>query len=173
MATQKIKPCLWFDRNAEEAANFYVSLLPDSRVDEVVRAPADYPSGKAGDVLVVEFTLAGQTYTGLNGGPHFKFNEAVSFQIDCADQAEVDRLSDKLSAVPEAEQCGWVKDRFGLSWQIVPRRLTELLADPDRERARRAFEAMMEMKRIDIAALERAVDDKTATASQPAAQPVG
>ncbi len=173
MATQKIKPCLWFDRNAEEAANFYVSLLPDSRVDEVVRAPADYPSGKAGDVLVVEFTLAGQKYTGLNGGPHFKFNEAVSFQIDCADQAEVDRLSDTLSAVPEAEQCGWVKDRFGLSWQIVPRRLTELLADPDRERARRAFEAMMDMKRIDIAALERAVDGKTTAESQTAAQPVG
>jgi predicted 3-demethylubiquinone-9 3-methyltransferase (glyoxalase superfamily) len=158
MATQKITPCLWFDGNAEEAANFYVTVLPDSRVDSVQRAPADYPSGKQGDVLIVEFTLAGQKYTGLNGGPYFKFNEAVSFQIEVGDQAEVDRLSDQLSAVPEAEQCGWVKDRFGLSWQIVPRQLTRLLADPDREKARRAFQAMMEMKRIDIAEIERAAD---------------
>ena len=171
MTTQKITPCLWFDGNAEEAARFYASVLPDSRVDRVVRAPADYPSGKAGDPLIVEFTLAGQKFTGLNGGPTFKFTEAVSFQIDCADQAEVDRYSDALSAVPEAEQCGWVKDRFGLSWQIVPRRLTELLADPDRDRARRAFEAMMEMKRIDIAAVERAADG-TAPAEKTA-QPVG
>jgi len=166
MATQKITPCLWFDRNAEEAAKFYVSIFPDSRIDAVNRAPADYPSGKEGDVLIVEFTLAGQKYTGLNGGPHFKFNEAVSFQIDVGDQAEVDRLSDQLSAVPEAEQCGWVKDRFGLSWQIVPRQLTQLLADPDRERARRAFEAMMQMKRIDIAEIERAADAKV---TEPAA----
>jgi predicted 3-demethylubiquinone-9 3-methyltransferase (glyoxalase superfamily) len=166
MATQKITPCLWFDRNAEEAAKFYVSIFPDSRIDAVNRAPADYPSGKEGDVLIVEFTLAGQKYTGLNGGPHFKFTEAVSFQIDVGDQAEVDRLSDQLSAVPEAEQCGWVKDRFGLSWQIVPRQLTQLLADPDRERARRAFEAMMQMKRIDIAEIERAADAKV---TEPAA----
>ena len=172
MATQKITPCLWFDGNAEEAANFYVSVFPDSRVDSVQRAPADYPSGKEGDVLIVEFTLAGQKYTGLNGGPYFKFNEAVSFQIDVGDQAEVDRLSDQLSAVPEAEQCGWVKDRFGLSWQIVPRQLTQLLADPDREKARRAFQAMMEMKRIDIAEIERAAEGAEAEArkvSEPAA----
>ena len=156
--SDKIIPCLWFDGNAEEAANFYASLLPDSRVDSVVRAPSDYPSGSAGDVLVVEFTVAGQKFTGLNGGPHFKFNEAVSFQIDCKDQAEVDRLTEALSAVPEAEQCGWVKDRFGLSWQIVPTRLKELLADPDRGKAKRAMDAMMEMKRIDIAALERAAE---------------
>ncbi len=160
----KITPCLWFDGNAEEAANFYASLLPDSRVDSVVRAPSDYPSGSAGDVLVVEFTLAGQKFSGLNGGPYFKFNEAVSFHIDCKDQAEVDRLSDALSAVPEAEQCGWVKDRFGLSWQIVPTRLKELLADPDRAKAKRAMDAMMEMKRIDIAALERAAEGETLTA---------
>jgi len=166
MATQKITPCLWFDGNAEEAANFYVSVFPDSRIDAVNHAPGDYPSGKEGDVLIVEFTLAGQKYTGLNGGPYFKFNEAVSFQIDVGDQAEVDRLSDQLSAVPEAEQCGWVKDRFGLSWQIVPRQLTQLLADPDRARARRAFEAMMQMKRIDIAEIERAADAKV---SEPAA----
>jgi len=172
MATQKITPCLWFDGNAEEAANFYVTLFKDSRVDAVQRAPADYPSGKEGDVLIVEFTLAGQKFTGLNGGPYFKFNEAVSFQIDVGDQAEVDRLSDQLSAVPEAEQCGWVKDRFGLSWQIVPRQLTQLLADPDREKARRAFQAMMEMKRIDIAEIERAAEGAEAEArkvSEPAA----
>ena len=152
----KIAPCLWFDGQAEEAAKMYVSLLPDSRVDAVHRAAADYPSGKKGDVLTVEFTLAGRKFTGLNGGPNFKFNEAVSFQIYCDDQREVDRLTEALSAVPEAEQCGWVKDRYGLSWQIVPRRLLELLSDPEPGRARRAMEAMMTMNRIDIAAVERA-----------------
>ena len=152
----KIAPCLWFDGQAEEAAKLYVSLLPDSRVDAVHRAPADYPSGRKGDVLTVEFTLAGRKFTGLNGGPNFKFNEAISFQIYCDDQREVDRLTEALSAVPEAEQCGWVKDRYGLSWQIVPRRLLELLSDPDPGRARRAMEAMMTMNRIDIAAVERA-----------------
>ena len=154
----KITPCLWFDGTAEEAANFYASILPDSHVDAVHCAPTDYPSGKAGDVLMVEFTLMGQPFTGLNGGPLFKFNEAVSFQIPADTQAEVDRLGDALSAVPEAEQCGWVKDRYGLSWQIVPRQLTRLITDADPARAKRAFEAMMRMKRIDIAALERAAD---------------
>jgi predicted 3-demethylubiquinone-9 3-methyltransferase (glyoxalase superfamily) len=151
-----ITPCLWFDGTAEEAAHFYASLLPDSRVDSILHAPGDYPSGKAGDVLTVEFTLMGQPFVGLNGGPHFKFNEAVSFQIPVDTQAEADRLTNALSAVPEAEQCGWVKDRFGLSWQIVPRLLPRLLSDPDPALAGRAFEAMMQMKRIDIAALERA-----------------
>ena len=164
MASQKITPCLWFDGNAEEAANFYASVFPDSRIDKVVRAPGDYPSGQEGDVLVVEFTLAGQKFTGLNGGPNFKFNEAISFQIDVGDQAEYDRMTEKLSAVPEAEQCGWVKDRFGLSWQIVPRRLMELIADPDHGRAKRVFEAMMTMNRIDIAAIEQAAEGETATA---------
>lgn len=159
MATiQKITPCLWFDGAAEEAANFYVSLFPGSSVDKVLRSPADNPSGRAGDVLVVEFTLAGSKFTGLNGGPLFKFTEALSLQIDCADQAECDRLTEALSAVPEAEQCGWVKDRYGLSWQIIPRRMTELLNDPDPARARRAMEAMLEMKRIDVAALETAAN---------------
>ena len=171
MTRQKITPCLWFDNNAEEAANFYVSLFPDSRVDTVQRAPGDYPSGKEGDVLIVEFTLAGQQFVGLNGGPHFKFNEAVSFQIHTKDQAETNRLTDQLSAVPEAEQCGWVKDRFGLSWQIVPDRMLELLADPDPDRARRAMEAMLQMKRIDIAAVERAADGETAD-KEKTAQPV-
>lgn len=154
--TDKIVPCLWFDGTAEEAARFYVSLLPDSRVEAVHRSPADYPSGKAGDVLTVEFTLGGRSFVALNGGPYFKFNEAISLQIPCADQAEMDRLYDALSAVPEAEQCGWVKDRYGLSWQIFPKRLTDLIADPDRARANRVMAAMMEMKRIDLAAIEAA-----------------
>jgi predicted 3-demethylubiquinone-9 3-methyltransferase (glyoxalase superfamily) len=151
-----ITPCLWFDGNAEEAATFYASLLPDSRVDAVHKAPGDYPSGKTGNVLTVEFTLMGRPFLGLNGGPHFKFNEAVSLMIPVESQGEVERLSNALSAVPEAEQCGWVKDRFGLSWQIVPVVLMQLIADPDPARAKRVFEAMMEMKRIDIAAIERA-----------------
>jgi predicted 3-demethylubiquinone-9 3-methyltransferase (glyoxalase superfamily) len=153
-----ITPCLWFDGKAEEAAMFYTSLLPDSRIDKVQRAPGDYPSGNAGDVLTVEFTLMGQPFVGLNGGPHFKFNEAVSFQIPVETQAEIERLTNALSAVPEAEQCGWVKDRYGLSWQIVPRKLPILLGDANSGRAKRAFESMMQMKRIDIAALERAAD---------------
>ena len=153
---QKVIPCLWFDKQAEEAVNFYVSLLPDSRVDAVIRSPGDYPSGKAGDVLLVEFTLAGARYTALNGGPHFHFTEAISLQIDCEDQAEVDRLTDALSAVPEAEQCGWVKDRYGLSWQIVPYAMNRFLADPNEGVRRRVFAAMMEMKRLNVAGLERA-----------------
>jgi predicted 3-demethylubiquinone-9 3-methyltransferase (glyoxalase superfamily) len=154
----KITPCLWFDGQAEEAANFYASVLPDSRVNSVVRAPSDYPAGQEGDVLIVEFTLVGQSFTGLNGGDAFKFTEAVSFQISAQDQAETDRLTNALSAVPEAEQCGWVKDKYGLSWQIVPVALTRLLADPDKAKAKRAFEAMMQMKRIDIARIEAAAD---------------
>jgi predicted 3-demethylubiquinone-9 3-methyltransferase (glyoxalase superfamily) len=151
-----ITPCLWFDGKAEEAATYYASLLPDSRVDRVNRAPGDYPSGKAGAVLTVEFTLMGRPFVGLNGGPHFTFNEAVSFQIPVETQAEVDRLANALSAVPEAEQCGWVKDRYGLSWQIVPVQLIRLIGDPDQARAKRAFDAMMGMTRIDIAAIESA-----------------
>ena len=154
--SDKIAPCLWFDGRAEEAARFYASVLPESRVDAVHRAPADYPSGKKGDVLTVEFTLAGRQFVGLNGGPEFRFTEAVSFQIYCDDQGEVDRLTAALSAVPDAEQCGWVKDKFGLSWQIVPKRLLELMTDRDARKAQRAMQAMMTMKRIDIAAAERA-----------------
>jgi predicted 3-demethylubiquinone-9 3-methyltransferase (glyoxalase superfamily) len=153
--TSSITPCLWFDGKAEEAARFYTSLFPDSHVDSVQKAPADFPSGKKGDVLAVEFTLMGRSFSGLNGGPLFKFNEAVSFQIPCRDQAEVDRYWKALSAVPEAEVCGWVKDRFGLSWQIIPTMLPRLLADPDRRKAGRAMEAMLKMKKLDIAALER------------------
>jgi predicted 3-demethylubiquinone-9 3-methyltransferase (glyoxalase superfamily) len=152
-------PCLWFDGNAEEAASFYVTLLPDSRVDQVWRSPAETPSGPAGMVLTVDFTLAGQRVQGLNGGPEFKFNEATSFVIDCDDQAEVDRLWEALTASGgEPGPCGWLKDRYGLSWQIVPRRLEELLNDPDTERARRAMEAMLKMGKIEVAELERAAN---------------
>ena len=157
---QTITPCLWFDGNAEEAATFYTSLLPDSRIDKVQRAPGDYPSGKAGDVLTVEFTLMGRPFVGLNGGAHFKFNEAVSFQIPVDTQAEIEHLTNALSAVPDAEQCGWIKDRYGLSWQIVPRKLMSLLGDANPARAKRAFESMMDMKRIDIAAVERAAESR-------------
>lgn len=152
-------PCLWFDGNAEEAANFYTSLLPGSSIDEVWRSPADTPSGPAGMVLTVDFTLDGQRFQALNGGPDFSFNEAVSFVIECEDQSEVDRLWDALVANGgEPGPCGWLKDRFGLSWQIVPRRLNELVRDPDPERGRRAMEAMLAMGKIDIAGLERAAD---------------
>jgi predicted 3-demethylubiquinone-9 3-methyltransferase (glyoxalase superfamily) len=159
MATTKVYPCLWFDGRAEEAASFWVSLLPDSHVDKVWRSPADTPSGPAGMVLTVDFTLGGQRFQGLNGGPEFRFNEATSFVIECEDQAEVDRLWDALTADGgEPGPCGWLKDRFGVSWQITPRRLIELTEDPDPERARRAMEAMLEMGKIEIAELERAAD---------------
>src|ERR1700722_11064936 len=108
----QIAPCLWFDGNAEEAARYYVSVFPDSRVEKVHRAPSDYPAGKGGGALLVEFTLMGQPFTGLNGGPNFRFNEAISFRIPVETQTEVDKFTDALSSVPEAEQCGWVKDRF-------------------------------------------------------------
>jgi len=155
---QKVTPCLWFDGQAEQAAQFYVSLLPDSRVDRVVRSPADNPSVSAGMVLVVEFTLAGQRYVGLNGGPQFPFTEAVSFQITCQDQQEVDRLWAAFSNGGSPGNCGWTKDRWWLFWQIVPNRLQELITDPDPERARRAMERMLTMHKLDIAELERAAD---------------
>ena len=154
-----ITPSLWFDGNAEEAANFYVTLLPDSRVDEVFRSPADNPSTPAGAVLVVNFTVGGQRFTAINGGPQFSFTEAVSFVIDCDGQDEVDRLWDTLiGGGGSPGQCGWLKDRFGLSWQIVPSQMGEMLGDPDPERARRAMEAMLGMTRIEIAEMRRAVE---------------
>ena len=157
---QKITPFLWFDHGqAEAAANLYVSLFDDSEVLEVSRFPADTPSAPEGDVMTVSFRLAGQDYTALNGGPEFPFTEAISLAVSCADQAEVDRLWDALIADGgEPSQCGWLKDRFGLSWQIVPDRLNELMADPDPERARRATEAMLTMGKLDVAALEAAAD---------------
>ncbi|MEA3061631.1 MAG: hypothetical protein QOJ94_1412 [Sphingomonadales bacterium] len=154
-----ITPCLWFDKQAEEAANFYAATFPDSRVDKVTRTPSDYPSGKAGDVITVEFTLIGRPFLGLNGGPEFRFSEAVSFSISCEDQAEVDRYWDALTANGgEPGPCGWCKDRFGLSWQVVPKVLPRLLSDPDRAKGRRAMEAMMKMGKLDVAALERAAE---------------
>lgn len=157
----KIRPCLWYDGDAEEAANYYVSLIPDSRIEKIGRSPTDNPSVSKGEVLTVEFTLAGQSFLGLNGGPHFKFTEAVSFQIDCADQEEVDRLWAALSDGGKESQCGWLKDRWGLSWQIVPRRLTELISHEDPDVARRAMMAMMTMQKIDITALEKAAVPNT------------
>jgi predicted 3-demethylubiquinone-9 3-methyltransferase (glyoxalase superfamily) len=154
----KVSTWLWCDGTAEDMAKFYTGLIPDSKIVDVMRAPADHPSGKAGDVLTVEFTLGGRSFVALNGGPLFKFNEAISLHVACEDQAEVDRYWSALSVDPEHEQCGWLKDRYGLSWQIVPKRLDQLLADPDPDRARRAMEAMLEMKKLDIAALERAAD---------------
>lgn len=155
----KIVPCLWFDGAAEDAAAFYTSLLPDSRIDNVVHAPADNLSAPEGSVLVVEFTLAGAKFTGLNGGPLFHFTEAVSFQIHTEDQAETDRLWNALIADGgEESQCGWLKDRWGLSWQIVPKPAMALLSSPDRNVARRAFEAMMTMRKIDIAAMQAAAE---------------
>jgi|SRR5665213_967788 len=152
----KITTCLWFDHNAEEAARFYVSLFPESEITEIIRSPGAYPNGNAGDVLLVLFKLGGRSFSGLNGGPNFRFSEAISMSIDCADQPEVDRYWAALSAHPENEQCGWVKDKFGLSWQIVPRAMARLLSDPDPARRKRVFEAMMNMKKLDVAALERA-----------------
>jgi predicted 3-demethylubiquinone-9 3-methyltransferase (glyoxalase superfamily) len=152
-------PCLWFDGKAEEAAEFYTGLLPDSTIDKVWKSPAETPSGPAGMVLVVDFTLAGQRMQALNGGPDFTFNEAVSFVIECADQAEVDRLWDALTADGgEPGPCGWLKDRYGLSWQIVPEELNRMLDDPDPERARRAMEAMLKMGKIEVEELRRAAD---------------
>jgi predicted 3-demethylubiquinone-9 3-methyltransferase (glyoxalase superfamily) len=157
-------PCLWFDGKAEEAATFYASLLPDTHIERVWRSPADTPSGPAGMVLTVDFTLLGTQVQGLNGGADFQFNEAISFVVECDDQAEVDRLWGGLTADGgEPGPCGWLKDRFGLSWQIVPRELNELVADPDPERARRAMEAMLQMGKIEIDEVRRAADGATAS----------
>jgi len=155
----KISPCLWFVSEAEEAASFYVSLLPDSRIEKVLCNTIDSPGGKAGTVLVVDFTLAGQRFMALNGGMKKEYTHAVSFKIDCADQAEVDRLWDALLANGgEAEQCGWLKDRYGVSWQIVPTVLPELLGGPDAAGAQRAMQAMLQMVKLNIAALKKAYD---------------
>jgi predicted 3-demethylubiquinone-9 3-methyltransferase (glyoxalase superfamily) len=160
-----ITPFLWFDRNAEEAAEFYTSLFPNSTIGRVDRSPADAPGLKAGDVLTVEFTLSGQPFVGLNGGPDFRFNEAVSFAIECEDQAEVDRYWDALIADGgEPGPCGWLKDRFGLSWQVVPRQLNEMMRSDDRSAARRAMEAMLQMGKLDVSTLEAAYEDRAPVA---------
>jgi 2-polyprenyl-6-hydroxyphenyl methylase/3-demethylubiquinone-9 3-methyltransferase len=149
--------CLWYDSTALEAAQFYAQTFPDSRVGAVMRAPSDYPSGKQGDVLTVEFTVMGIPCLGLNGGAAFKQTEAFSFMVATDDQEETDRLWNAIVGNGGQEsECGWCKDRWGLSWQITPRALTDALADPDRMAAKRVFEAMMTMRKIDIATLEAA-----------------
>jgi predicted 3-demethylubiquinone-9 3-methyltransferase (glyoxalase superfamily) len=152
----RISPCLWFDGEAEEAANFYVSLLPDSKIERVQKNVMDSPAGKEGSVLVVDFTLAGQRFMALNGGTRLEHTHAISFHVDCADQAEVDRLWAALSAGGAIIQCGWLRDRYGVSWQIVPRVLPQLLGDPDPVKAQRAMQAMLGMVKLDIAKLKAA-----------------
>ena len=164
--TGKMTTCLWFDGEAEQAANFYALVFPDSEVKAVHRSPADYPAGKAGDVLTVEFTVLGMTFLGLNGGPQFTFDEAVSFQVLTGDQAETDRYWNAIiDGGGAASECGWCKDKFGLSWQITPRRLMELTTSADTATAKRAFDAMMTMTRIDIAALDAAVEGAGSSSS--------
>ena len=153
----KIATCLWFNKNAEEAANFYAATFPDSRVIAVHKSPTDYPSGKAGDVLTVEFTVLGQRFVGLNGGPQFTFDEAISFQVFTDTQEETDRYWNAIvSNGGQESACSWCKDKFGLSWQIVPRVLIEAISDPDHAAAKRAMDAMMTMKKIDIATIQAA-----------------
>ena len=155
----KICPCLWFDGEAEEAATLYVSLLPDSGIETIQRNSVDSPAGKAGSVLVVEFTLAGQRFMALNGGMRMEYTHAVSFKIDCADQAEVDRLWDALTANGgQAERCGWLRDRYGVYWQIVPSALRKYLGGADRAGAQRAMQAMLGMIKLDIEGLRRAYE---------------
>ena len=150
-----ITPFLWFDDQAEEAVNFYVSLFPNSKITRTTRY-GDAGPGPKGQVMTVAFELFGRKFTAINGGPHFKLSEAFSLVIECENQEEVDRYWKALSAVPEAEQCGWVKDRFGLSWQVTPNRLIELSSDQDAEKSKRVMDVMMKMKKIDIPELERA-----------------
>ncbi len=160
--SQKIAPCLWFDHQAEEAATFYTSVFKNSKITSVARygkAGQQVHKRPAGSVMTVAFELDGQPFTALNGGPVFTFNEAVSLQVNCNDQQEVDYYWDKLSkgGDPKAQQCGWLKDKYGLSWQIVPTVLPEMLKDHESQKAQRAMEAMLRMKKIDIRELERAV----------------
>ncbi|WP_369137770.1 VOC family protein [Modestobacter versicolor] len=158
MAQQKIIPNLWFDTQAEEAAQYYIDVLGSGRVLDVARYPEGAP-GPAGTVMSVDFEAGGMHFVGINGGPIFPFTEAVSFQIDCADQAEVDRFWDRFIADGGQEgQCGWLKDRYGLSWQVVPQGMAELFADADPARAQRAVQAMLQMKKLDVAALRAAAD---------------
>ncbi|TQF01189.1 VOC family protein [Kitasatospora acidiphila] len=153
--TGQFTTCLWFDGQAEEAANHYLSIFPNSRIGQITRYGETGP-GPAGSVMVVEFELNGQKFIGLNGGPQFTFSEAISFQIHCADQAEVDHYWDKLGEGGQPGPCGWLKDKFGLSWQVVPAELPAMIGDPDPEKAARATRAMMAMGKLDIAALRKA-----------------
>jgi predicted 3-demethylubiquinone-9 3-methyltransferase (glyoxalase superfamily) len=155
---QKITPFLWFDHQAEEAANFYASIFPNSKVVKVARY-GDAGPGPAGSAMTVEFQLEGQTFVALNGGPHFKFTEAISFVVNCETQQEVDSYWEKLSSGGNEVQCGWLKDRFGLSWQIVPTALPRLLSDPDPIKSGRVMKAIMTMKKLDIRTLEQAYNE--------------
>ena len=157
MPIQKITPFLWFDHQAEEAAGFYTSIFPNSKIVKVIRYGEAGP-GPAGSAMTVEFQLEGQSFVALNGGPHFKFTEAISFVVNCQTQDEVDAYWEKLSAGGTQVECGWLKDKFGLSWQIVPTVLPELLSDPDPEKSRRVMKAMLTMKKLDIRALKQAYD---------------
>jgi len=166
---QRLRPCLWFDSQAEEAARFYVGVFENSRILKTTRygqAGHDIHGRPEGSVMTVEFELEGQKFTALNGGPHFRFNEAVSFEIHCETQEEIDYYWEKLTADgdPKAQQCGWLKDRFGLSWQVVPTELTEMLTDETSEASQRAFEAMLQMKKLDIAELKRAYEGESSGA---------
>jgi len=149
----KIAPCFWFDDQAEQAARYYCGIFPDSKITAVSRYPEAHNDKQAGSVLLVAFDLRGQSFTALNGGPHFQFNEAISFQIECEDQKEVDYYTERLSegGAAEAQQCGWVKDKFGVSWQIVPKIMPIMLTDADPAKARRAFEAILQMKKLERA----------------------
>jgi predicted 3-demethylubiquinone-9 3-methyltransferase (glyoxalase superfamily) len=162
MLMSKISPCLWFNGDAEEAANFYVSLLPGSRIETVQRNPVDGPSGKAGTVLVIEFTIGDLRFMALNGGMSVDYTHAVSFKIDCTDQAEVDRLWNAILANGGTEErCGWIRDRWGLSWQIVPNAMMKFLGGSDKAGAQRAMQAMMGMVKLDIEGLKRAYEGKS------------
>lgn len=161
--TSRIRPFLWFDSEAEEAARFYTGIFKNSRVGRIARygkAGVETHGRPPGSVMTVEFELDGETFTALNGGPHFKFNEAVSFEIQCETQSEIDYYWDKLSAGgdPKAQVCGWLKDKYGLSWQVVPSLLADLLSNEQSEKSQRAFAAMLQMKKLDIAALKKAYD---------------
>lgn len=161
MIKTRIAPCLWFDTQAEEAAQFYVSIFADSRIDTISRYGKEgfeVHGRPEGLVLTVAFRLGGQSFTALNGGPHFKFTEAISLQVFCDTQAEVDHYWAKLSEGGEEQVCGWLKDKFGLSWQIVPAVLPAMMCDPDTRKSQRAFRAIMQMKKLDIAALTRAFE---------------
>jgi predicted 3-demethylubiquinone-9 3-methyltransferase (glyoxalase superfamily) len=156
--SHKIMPHLWYTKEAEEAAAFYASIFPDSRVDRVTALPADTPSGPAGSVKIVDFTLFGQPFQALSAGPLDPFNHAISFVVLCDDQDELDRYWDALLQGGSAEQCGWLKDKYGVSWQIVPAGFDEIMADPDRDKVRRVTEAMLKMVKLDFAGLKAAAD---------------
>lgn len=158
IVTQRITPCLWFDDEAEGAARLYTSIFPGSHIDRVTTIPADTPSGPAGSVAVVEFTLFGQAFMAMSAGPLDPFNHAISFMVSCADQAEIDCYWAALVEGGTPEQCGWLKDRFGVSWQIVPSALGEMMADPDRAKAKRVMEALLTMVKLDAATLEQAYE---------------